>query len=105
MCRHMSISKYRSVFKIIFVQTKITLVQSLFLFSVRAPGIEPGPNPWQGLVLPLNYARICAELLYIKMKNRKARGLSGCFFRFEYRFYLFNMIIYFINNGIFFLCF
>ncbi len=38
---------------------------------VRAPGIEPGPNPWQGLVLPLNYARISAKLLYIKKENMK----------------------------------
>ena len=29
----------------------------LFSIVVRAPGIEPGPNPWQGLVLPLNHAR------------------------------------------------
>ena len=46
------------------------------MFFVRAPGIEPGPNPWQGLVLPLNYARICVKLLYIKKKNMKAENFD-----------------------------
>nr|DAJ90819.1 MAG TPA: hypothetical protein [Bacteriophage sp.] len=28
----------------------------------RATGIEPAHQPWEGCILPLNYARIC--LLY-----------------------------------------
>ena len=25
---------------------------------MREPGIEPGSRPWQGRVMPLNYARV-----------------------------------------------
>ena len=46
----------QSRFAYSLAQMKNTQNPEYFSF-VRAPGIEPGPNPWQGLVLPLNHAR------------------------------------------------
>ncbi len=55
-------------------QMKNTQNSERFSF-VRVPGIEPGPNPWQGLVLPLNHTRLYG---YYTQKNKKENIICWC---------------------------
>ena len=50
---------------------------------MRAPGIEPGPNPWQGLVLPLNHARMSTSGIIHKKTKKKIKILNYYQFLFE----------------------
>ena len=51
-------------------------VQMQMQNKLRSPGLEPGPGPWQGPIIPLDYERCDHELaraqiyaLYISKKQ------------------------------------
>lgn len=58
-------------------------------FGIRQPGVEPGPRPWEGRVLPLDYWRlsilreVCDKKVMVREEHRRIERISWNQIRIE----------------------